>query len=154
MLGAIEESSGGRFEDIGMHLAASVSVADRGELPLAAFVAGDPPVGFVWLTLVCGRPHIEQISVIGDEGRKGIGRALLEAACRWAADAGHDAITLCTFRDVPWNGPFYGSAGFEEFDVAAWCDELRSLRDAERANGLDDLGVRVVMIRRLGARTT
>jgi GNAT superfamily N-acetyltransferase len=132
-----------------MHLASALPVADRDELPLAAFTAGDPPVGFIWLTLICAHAHIEQVSVVREHGRQGIGRALVEAACAWSRDAGHPCITLCTFRDVPWNGPFYRSAGFDELDEREWCDELHAVRDAERANGLDDLGARVVMIRRL-----
>ncbi|HXW39086.1 MAG TPA: GNAT family N-acetyltransferase, partial [Acidimicrobiales bacterium] len=79
----------------------------------------------------------------------GIGRALIEATSSWALAVGDECITLCTFRDVPWNGPFYRSAGFEELDELEWCDELRTVRAAERANGLDGLGARIVMIRHL-----
>lgn len=138
-----------------MHLSAGVNVADRGELPLAVFVAGEPAVGFVWVVLVCGQPHVEELAVLPSHRRRGIGRALLEAACRWAQTAGYTHLTLCTFRDVPWNGPFYRSAGFAELPEAAWCPELAEVRAAERASGLDDLGVRVVMVRALnGARAT
>ncbi len=132
-----------------MHLGASISVADRGELPLAAFVAGDPPVGFAWLTLVCGHAHLEQISVVPGHGGRGLGRALLEGAIGWATEAGYPCITLCTFRDVAWNGPFYRSAGFVEVEEEECCEELREIRGGERSNGLDELGVRVVMIRPL-----
>ncbi len=27
---------------------------------------------------------------------------------------GFDRLSLCTYRDVPWNGPFYASLGFTE----------------------------------------
>ncbi len=140
------------FDRIGILLGASVSVADRGESPLAAFVAGDPPVGFAWLTLVCGQAHLEQISVLPEHGRRGIGRALLEAAATWAAGARYERLTLCTFRDVPWNGPFYRSAGFVELDEREWCPELHEIRDAERSNGLDEFGIRLVMVLVLGAQ--
>lgn len=124
-------------------------MADRGELPLAAFVAGDPAVGFVWLVLVCDEPHVEEVAVVPRHGRRGLGRALLEEACRWAAASGYRRVTLCTYRDVPWNGPFYRSAGFSELAEAEWCPELAEVRAAERANGLDDFGPRVVMVRAL-----
>lgn len=133
-----------------MALEASVPVAERGELPLAAFVVGEPPVGFVWLTLVCGQPHVEEVAVRTDAGRRGLGRALLEAACGWGGAAGYERMTLCTFAEVPWNGPFYRSAGFQELAPEHWCEELAAIRAAERENGLDDAGRRVVMVRPLG----
>jgi len=155
LLGALEGRAGERFGDIGMFLEASIPVADRGELPLAAFVSGDPPVGFAWLNLMCGEPHIEELAVLQSAGRRGLGKALVEASCGWAEQAGYRSVTLCTYRDVPWNGPFYRSAGFVELTPDAWCADLAALRAVERANGLDDLGPRVVMIRHLGqARTT
>lgn len=155
LLGPLEDQAGERFADIGMFLEAPVPVADRGEVPLAVFVSGDPPVAFAWLSLVCGEPHIEEVAVLPSVGRRGIGRALVEASCRWAEQARYRSVTLCTYRDVPWNGPFYRSAGFVELEPDAWCADLRALRATERANGLDDLGPRVVMIRHLGqARTT
>ena len=88
-------------------------------------------------------------------GRRGIGRALVEASCGWAEQAGYRSVTLCTYRDVPWNGPFYRSAGFVELAPDALVCRPGGVRATERANGLDDLGPRVVMIRHLGqARTT
>jgi GNAT superfamily N-acetyltransferase len=87
-------------------------------------VAGDPPLGFVRVDDVDGEAHLEQLAVRPDHGRQGIGRALVQAACRWAAQAGYGEITLATYRDVPWNGPFYASAGFvERGSVEAWCTE-------------------------------
>ena len=57
-------------------------------------------------------------------GGRGIGRALLRAGCAWAAAHGYDELTLATYRDVPWNGPFYASEGFVEIGpgrrLAAW----------------------------------
>jgi GNAT superfamily N-acetyltransferase len=149
LLASIERRSGGRFTEIGMDLSASVPVAERGTVPLATLVAGEPPAGFVWLEPVCGEAHVEELAVLPSAGRRGLGRALLDAACAWAVAAGYRAVTLCTFRDVPWNGPFYRSAGFVELESDRWCPELTQIRAMERANGLDDLGPRVVMIRPL-----
>jgi GNAT superfamily N-acetyltransferase len=155
LLGPIEDEAGERFFEIGMFLGAPVPVADRGEVPLAVLVSGDPPVGFAWLNLVCGEAHIEELAVLERVGRRGLGRALVEASCAWADGAGYRSVTLCTYRDVPWNGPFYRSAGFVELESEAWCPELAALRATERAHGLDDFGPRVVMIRHLrAARTT
>ena len=78
--------------------------------------------------------------------RRGVGSALLEAACTWARAAGYPAITLITFADVPWNAPFYAARGFAE---TASTPEIAELRDWERAVGLDAVGRRIVMRRDL-----
>jgi GNAT superfamily N-acetyltransferase len=105
-------------------------------------VAGEPPLGFVRVDDVGGEAHVHP-----DHGRHGIGRALVQAACRWAAQAGYAEITLATYRDVPWNGPFYASAGFvERGSVEAWCTERgRPLEQPVMAH----FGTRVMMSRRL-----
>ena len=153
-MGAIEVEAGRRFAAVGMALETPAPVAERGEIPLAVFVAGDPPVGFLWLTLVCGQPHLEEVAVLTSAGRQGLGRELVEAACRWASEAGYERITLCTFAEVAWNGPFYRSADFEELVPEECCDELAVIRADEARHGLDDVGRRVVMVRRLSAAPT
>ncbi|HEV2887384.1 MAG TPA: GNAT family N-acetyltransferase [Jatrophihabitans sp.] len=72
----------------------------------------DPPVGYIRVELVDGQPHIEGLSVRPKEMRRGIGTALVSAACQWATEQGYRQITLCTFADVPWNGPFYARQDF------------------------------------------
>jgi GNAT superfamily N-acetyltransferase len=109
-------------------------------------VAGRPPVGFAAVTVIDGLAHLAQVSVLPAFGRRGIGGALVEQACRWAVGAGHQAVTLNTFREVPWNAPFYARLGFRE---VAPSGELRALRDAERRIGLDALGPRITMRREL-----
>jgi GNAT superfamily N-acetyltransferase len=85
---------------------------------LVVLVAGDPPVGLCRIDAVGGGAHLEQLSVDPEHGRRGIGRALLRAGVDWAAAAGHSELTLTTYRDVPWNGPFYASEGFVEIGAA------------------------------------
>jgi len=106
-------------------------------------VTGDPPVGFVCVGLVDGLPHIWQLSVHPDHGRRGLGRALVQAACRWARAEGFEAVTLTTYRDVPWNGPFYASLGFVTVDALA--PGLAAVRQHEREVGDDAFGPRVAM---------
>ena len=65
-------------------------------------------------TRIGGGAHLEQLSVHPDHGGRGIGRALLRAGCDWAGAHGYPELTLATYRDVPWNGPFYASEGFVE----------------------------------------
>jgi GNAT superfamily N-acetyltransferase len=114
---------------------------------LVIFVAGRPAVGFVWVSEVDAVAYIEELAVIPGRMRQGLGTALLESACDWAAAAGYPAITLITYADVPWNAPFYATRGFTVVDDIT--PGLAALREKERAVGLDAVGTRVVMRRDL-----
>jgi GNAT superfamily N-acetyltransferase len=85
---------------------------------LVVLVAGDPPVGLCRIDAIGPGAHLEQLSVHPDHGRRGIGRALLRAGVEWASTHGYGELTLVTFRDVAWNGPFYASEGFVEVGPA------------------------------------
>jgi ribosomal protein S18 acetylase RimI-like enzyme len=113
----------------------------------AVFVAGRPPVGFVMIEEVDGLAHIAEIAVIPKWMRQGIGNRLLERACEWARTNDYPAVTLITFADVPWNGPYYAARGFVE--VTELSPGLAALRERERELGLDAAGRRVVMRRAL-----
>jgi hypothetical protein len=67
----------------------------------------------------------------------GIGRALIDQVRSWALAAGLPAVTLTTFRDVPWNGPLYQHLGFRFLDEHEIGPELCAVRDHETAMGLD-----------------
>ncbi len=107
-------------------------------------------VGFAHLTFPDGFAHLEQLSVLPSHGRRGIGAALVRAVMEEARWAGHDRLSLCTYRDLPWNGPFYASLGFAEKERPERFQER--LRARELALGLDEAGVRVVMEVRLSYR--
>jgi GNAT superfamily N-acetyltransferase len=122
------------------------------ELAAAAvvLVAGDPPVGLCRVDRIGPGDtglHLEQLSVHPDHGRRGIGRALLRAAVAWARDARADALTLVTYREVPWNGPFYASEGFVELGPAEPWLVRRGL--PTEAPVMATGGTRIVMVRRL-----
>ncbi len=114
---------------------------------LVVLVAGDPPHGFASIRALAGGAHLEQLSVHPDHGRRGIGRALLRAAVDWAAAASYGELTLATYRDVPWNAPFYASEGFQEVGlVDDWlvAHGLTPEEPVMRAGG-----TRVLMVRSL-----
>jgi len=113
----------------------------------AVFVAGLPPIGFVRVDEVDGLAHIDELAVIPKRMRQGIGSELVERACEWAREHEYPAITLITFADVPWNGPYYAKRGFVEVDDVS--PGIRALRDKERELGLDAVGRRIVMRREL-----
>jgi GNAT superfamily N-acetyltransferase len=110
-------------------------------------VAGDPPVGFARIDELNGLAHLEQLSVTPDQGGKGIGGKLLEEACAWAVQNGYKAIILSTFRDIPWNAPFYARHGFEVINELT--PELESLKQHEIDIGISEFGPRVIMMRLL-----
>lgn len=113
----------------------------------AVFVAGRPPIAFVWVDEVDGRAHVAEIAVVPKWMRKGVGTRLLDRACEWARTHGYPAITLTTYADVPWNGPYYSRRGFVE--LTELTPGLEQLRERERQAGLDDVGRRIVMCREL-----
>jgi GNAT superfamily N-acetyltransferase len=118
---------------------------DDGRLLVAVDAAGQP-VGFALLKDLGLFAHLEELDVLPAHGRKGIGSALLEAVCSWAYTHGFSFVTLSTFRDVPWNAPFYARRGFAVVEVDDLPPELVSIVEAERARGLRT-ELRVVMQR-------
>jgi GNAT superfamily N-acetyltransferase len=142
-LRGIEFEADRLFETVGIGPFVNDDAEDHFSQAALVLVAGEPPVGFVCVEVVDGVPHIWQLAVHPDHGRQGLGRALVNAVCRWARRQQFDAITLTTYRDVPWNGPFYESLGFVAMDTLT--PELTRIRAHERAVGDDDFGTRLAM---------
>jgi ribosomal protein S18 acetylase RimI-like enzyme len=92
----------------------------------------DCPVGFLAAGELDGTFHIEEIDVHPAHGRRGLGKRLIETACAAARRQGYEAITLTTFRDVPWNAPFYEGIGFRVLEDRELGKELSALRQRER----------------------
>ncbi|HEX2902977.1 MAG TPA: GNAT family N-acetyltransferase [Jatrophihabitans sp.] len=113
----------------------------------AVLVVGDPPVGYARMEVVDGQAHLEGLSVRPKYMRQGRGRALVSAGIDWARRNGYSQVTLCTFADVPWNAPFYRRLGFVE--LTELTPGLRALREHERRLKLDEMGRRIVMVRRV-----
>ena len=70
-------------------------------------------IGFAVAWAVDGEGHLSELAVTPAHGRRGVGRALVDEVLAWSAARGLPSVTLNTFRDVPWNGPFYEKLGFE-----------------------------------------
>jgi GNAT superfamily N-acetyltransferase len=69
-------------------------------------------VGFLSAELFADALHVWEMAVRTAAQRKGLGAGLLAASVDHARRVGSPAVTLTTFRDVPWNAPFYGRHGF------------------------------------------
>jgi GNAT superfamily N-acetyltransferase len=143
----ISDAAAGLFTAVGIRLPPD-DVTPLLRAAWQVLVAGRPAVGFAALDLVDGRAHLAEISVHPDHGRRGIGTALLVAACDWARAQRSPAITLTTFRAVPFNAPWYAANGFVELAEDRWGPELRAVCAAERAAGIA-VAERIAMIRQL-----
>jgi ribosomal protein S18 acetylase RimI-like enzyme len=95
------------------------------------------PIGFAYCEVFDDELHLWELAVrLGDQ-RRGAGRALVAAAVEAAQERGLHAITLTTFRDIPWNRPFYGRLGFVEVAQDEAEPRLAGLAVREAAMGLD-----------------
>jgi GNAT superfamily N-acetyltransferase len=99
--------------------------------------ADDRPVGYLLLDPIDGAAHIEQVSVHPDHARRRLGRALIEHAASWASTRDLSSLTLTTYVDVPWNGPYYERLGFRYLTTDEETPGLRTIRARERALGLE-----------------
>ncbi|WP_369411191.1 GNAT family N-acetyltransferase [Leucobacter edaphi] len=93
--------------------------------------------------------HLEQLSVSPAVTRRGIGSELLATAARVAHERGAELLTLRTYRDVPWNAPFYRARGFAE--IVPDRGFLRELPASEHSEGIHAFGERVLLARELPA---
>ncbi len=147
LLPSIEESADLLFTEAGIdNLPPSANEAELRQAK-CILVIGRPIQGFARIEEIDGAAHLEQLSVDRHFSGQGIGTRLLEGACKWANDNGYKKMTLITFKNIPWNGPFYAKHQFmESSDVSAG---LQQLREHEKDLGLDEIGERVVMEREL-----
>ncbi len=105
----------------------------------AVFVAADErdaPVGFALTGFLDRALHIYELDVAPAHARRGLGRRLIEAAEAFAVAEDAAAVALATFRDVPWNGPFYARVGFREVPRNQWTPGFHLLHHCEVAVGL------------------
>ena len=151
----VEVDAGRRFRDVGL-----AAIADDDPPPVdellecivggRLWVAADAEtiVGYVMVSVVDGAGHVDQVSVRTSAAGRGVGRALMDQAHDWARSSGLTAMTLTTFVEVPFNGPYYQRLGYEVVPEAELGPELAAIRAAEIAAGLD-LSPRAAMRRSL-----
>lgn len=94
----------------------------------------DTMAGFLVAQPFSRELHIWEMDVAPTFQRRGIGAGLVRAAQIDARNTGFRALTLTTFRDLPWNGPFYARLGFEEVTALDAHPRLAG----ELANEVDD----------------
>lgn len=127
----------GDLDDFAAAQALLVAVGDDAE-----------PIGYAWIELVDDTTYLEQLSVLPEQGRQGVGTALLDAVADWARARGDDAVVLTTFRDVPFNGPLYAKRGFVHLSETEWTEGQREIIAFQATLGMDPAS-RTVMRRSL-----
>ncbi len=86
------------------------------------FVAVKQPgtiAGFAMFEPMDGDVHLVEIDVDPDHQQKGLARRLIAIGQEWSLSKGFDGMTLTTYRDVPWNAPFYRRLGFVDLEPDA-----------------------------------
>ncbi|MEO7911124.1 MAG: GNAT family N-acetyltransferase [Roseiflexaceae bacterium] len=96
----------------------------------------DQPVAFAIVHVHDQSVHLHELDVHPHHARRGLGRRLIVAIADWARARGATALTLTTFADVLWNGPYYARLGFRTLDVARISPALQAVRQDEAAAGL------------------
>jgi predicted N-acetyltransferase YhbS len=138
---AVESAAEQLFHDAGVAIGTTASGPEDVDEYTAAIAEGrvivavdaaDRVIGLALLDTIDGVRHLEELDVHPDHQRQGIGRRLVLAALD-----GAPAVTLSTFRDLAWNGPFYARMGFRELAPEEWTPGLAALRIYETEHGLD-----------------
>ena len=144
VLREVERAAGEPFRTLGMAAVADDEPLTTAELAAfqtagRAWVAtdeADRPIAYLLVDVVDGNAHIEQVSVHPSHARQGLGRQLLATAAGWAAQHGLAALTLTTYANVPWNGPYYTRLGFQILTADQISPGLDRILERERAQGL------------------
>jgi GNAT superfamily N-acetyltransferase len=157
-LRALERDAGRAFAEVGMPEIARDDPPPVAELEAfraagRAWVAVDGaerPVAYLLSSVVDGCGHIDQVSVAPSHARRGLGAALIEHLAERVRVEGRAGLTLSTFRDVPWNAPYYARLGFAVVESADQGPELAALVRREAATIPGD-APRVAMRRAISA---
>lgn len=104
--------------------------------------------GFAMYEPLDGEIHLVEIDVDPAFQNKGLARRMIAIGEGWTQDKGFGGITLTTYRDVPWNAPFYRRIGFTEFEPESWRKGLLETVEREAAWGFA-LRPRIVMRKQL-----
>jgi GNAT superfamily N-acetyltransferase len=104
--------------------------------------------GFAMFEPMDGDVHLVEIDVDPDHQKRGLARRMIAQGEVWSTAKGFDGLTLTTYRDVPWNAPFYRRLGFVDLEPDASRPGLLDVVRKEAAWGFA-LRPRITMRKRL-----
>ncbi|WP_193100166.1 GNAT family N-acetyltransferase [Burkholderia sp. Z1] len=146
-MAAVEVAAAQRFREIGMTDIADAEPTEAADVLARidggrAYVAVDSHgacVGFAFYRqLDAQRLYLEELDVAPSHAGQRIGARLIEQVIVRAAQEHITQVVLSTFRDAPWNAPYYARLGFRIVDEAALDDTLRAIRAHHVERGLDE----------------
>lgn len=146
-MAAVEVAAAQRFRAIGMPHIAEAEPTDTAAVLARidggrAYVAVDMQgacVGFAFYRLLdAQRLYLEELDVAPSHAGQRIGARLIEQVTARAAREDIAEVVLSTFRDAPWNAPYYARLGFSIVDDATLDGTLRAIRAHHVALGLDE----------------
>ena len=147
----IEQSAGAAFLSVaGLEWIAGDEVisAEQHQIYIAegtvwVALSGNRCIGFVTaaicddaLHIIELSVHIIELSVESGHQSHGVGRRLLETAKEHAETNRLPALTLTTFRDLPFNELFYRKLGYRTLAAADLSERLAAILKTEIDNGL------------------
>ncbi len=130
-------------QDLPLHIRYRVTDADilreaQCDSRLWVALADDrTPVGFAMADTLDGSALLDELDVMPQFGRRGIGTRLLDTTINWARGKRFSRLTLVTFCHLPWNAPFYEKKGFVSMLGTELGDGLHSLLKEEAKAGID-----------------
>ncbi|WP_175959499.1 GNAT family N-acetyltransferase [Burkholderia pyrrocinia] len=146
-MAAVEVAAAQRFREIGMTDIADGEPTDTADVlaridggrAIVAVDAQGACVGFAFYRLLdVQRLYLEELDVAPSHAGQRIGARLIEQVTARAVQQGIAQVVLSTFRDAPWNAPYYARLGFRIIDDASLDDTLRAVRAHHVARGLDE----------------
>ncbi|SIT48563.1 GCN5-related N-acetyltransferase [Paraburkholderia ribeironis] len=142
----IEFEAAQRFASVGM-----VGIADAPPMELAlvgrkiaageiivAVAAEATCAGFIMFEPQPTRIYIQELDVLTSYAGQRIGAALIEQVAQLARKRQLTQLILSTYRDVPWNAPYYRRLGFRDIGATELDAALIARRNAHIARGLDE----------------
>lgn len=152
LLGPIERSAAELFRTVGLDFLTYGPTMDESLLSAmsmsnhlwVAVNEVDQPIGFAGGEDLDSNFHIAEISVAQNAQGKGVGKALMGELMRQAKEEGYIAVTLTTYRNLPWNGPWYHKLGFSEIKVDEMGEKYVKIWDSEAQHG-HDMKLRCIM---------
>ena len=108
----------------------------------------DRPIGFIVGEDIYGYFHVVELSVAQEYQGNGIGKQLIARMTVDVRREGYQTISLTTYRNLPWNGPWYTRLGFLEVNPLEMGTKYVEILENERQHGLDT-AQRCVMLKSL-----
>jgi len=97
----------------------------------------DKPIGFALAGIVDGVGYLDELAVVPNFARQGVGTRLVSSVVEWARASNFTCLTLVTFRHLAWNAPFYEKLGFQGMDPSEHGRELAGLIEEEHLIGIN-----------------